>query len=1006
MLTVYLISIFSLLIAYLIYYSVIEPNSNKKQTFSGNGVFWAAALAALGLRLFFAAVYQGHETDISCFNSWTDMLYKNGLANFYISDSFTDYPPGYMYILYIIGFVKNTLTLSQTSSYILLKFPAILCDIFCAYIVYKIAVKHTGSTISTVIAALLLFNPAVITDSAIWGQIDSVYTFLVLLMLYQLSEKKMAAAYFIFAAAIFVKPQALFYSPVLLYGIIVNVFMDNCTTKKVIKNLLFALASLASIFIFAMPFGISPVIEQYKSTLASYAYASVNAYNFWAAIGMNWAELTPFVSFIGYFSIVIAVLVSAYIFFKRKSVSGYFHASAFICLCVFMFSVKMHDRYAYPVIALFLCSFAASKRRGEFFLFCGISVLQFINMAHVLFFYNPKTYSSSGFAKTAVVLGCITFVYFIAAAVYSTLSCRHCDTAEIMKPHNATSPSILPEKTSVLPRITKAEIIALCVITAVYSLIAFYNLGDRHAPQTYTKIPENSSIKIELAQDTNISSVKYYIGPRELSDERNLTFNFYDANGTLLSSAAETKATVFFWSEFEQLANNIKYITISTSQKQVYLMELGIYDEHSRLITPVSAPTELFDEQSVVPEKQSYKNSTYFDEIYHARTAYEFIHKLPVYEWTHPPLGKILISLGVQLFGMTPFGWRIAGTLFGIFMIPVIFILSKKMFGFGWLATVCTVLFSFDFMHFTQTRIATIDVYVTFFIILMYLFMYKYCTMSFYDSPLKKTFVPLGLCGISMGFAIACKWTGIYASVGLAVIFFTTMYKRFREDKVRFKSPALKTIAFCILMFIFVPLTIYVLSYIPFLRANGSGITGIIKNQSDMLDYHGKTVVSSTHPFSSHWYEWPIMVRPIWYYSGQTGTKYEEISAFGNPLVWWIGISAFCYCLYSAIRHRDKNAFFLSVAYISQLAPWIPITRTTFIYHYFPCVPFVVLMIGYSINQLFLRDKRFKKYAYIYAVCAVLLFVAFYPVISGFPVSHAYVVNFLRWFPSWQLISG
>ena len=57
-------------------------------------------------------------------------------------------------------------------------------------------------------------------------------------------------------------------------------------------------------------------------------------------------------------------------------------------------------------------------------------------------------------------------------------------------------------------------------------------------------------------------------------------------------------------------------------------------------------------------------------------------------------------------------------------------------------------------MHFTQTRIATIDVYITFFVIAMYYFMYSYCTMSFYDTPLYKTFVPLGLCGICMGFGI------------------------------------------------------------------------------------------------------------------------------------------------------------------------------------------------------------------------------------------------------------
>lgn len=86
-------------------------------------------------------------------------------------------------------------------------------------------------------------------------------------------------------------------------------------------------------------------------------------------------------------------------------------------------------------------------------------------------------------------------------------------------------------------------------------------------------------------------------------------------------------------------------------------------------------------------------------------------------------------------------------------------------------AALACFLFAFDFMHFTQTRIATIDVYITFFVIAMYYFMYYYCSMSFYDTPLYKTFVPLGLCGICMGLGIASKWTGIYAGCGLALLF-------------------------------------------------------------------------------------------------------------------------------------------------------------------------------------------------------------------------------------------
>lgn len=112
------------------------------------------------------------------------------------------------------------------------------------------------------------------------------------------------------------------------------------------------------------------------------------------------------------------------------------------------------------------------------------------------------------------------------------------------------------------------------------------------------------------------------------------------------------------------------------------MKEFALLDSSGNLIEPVSAtPSEgqaLFDEQQEVPERSSFRNGTYFDEIYHGRTGYEFVHHLNVYEWTHPPLGKVFISIGIRIFGMCPFGWRIVGTVFGIFMLPLIYLLQRN----------------------------------------------------------------------------------------------------------------------------------------------------------------------------------------------------------------------------------------------------------------------------------------------------------------------------------------
>ena len=162
----------------------------------------------------------------------------------------------------------------------------------------------------------------------------------------------------------------------------------------------------------------------------------------------------------------------------------------------------------------------------------------------------------------------------------------------------------------------------------------------------------------------------------------------------------------------------------------------------------------------------------YFDEIYHGRTGYEHANAMHTYETTHPPLGKVFMSWCIDLWGMTPFAWRFAGALAGVLMIPAIYLLAMQLMHSTKWAALCALLLASDCMHFTQTRIATIDSFPVLFMMLMFLFMARYMKMSFYHQRLRDTFVPLALSGFFMGLAIASKWIGCYGAVGLAVLFF------------------------------------------------------------------------------------------------------------------------------------------------------------------------------------------------------------------------------------------
>ena len=91
-------------------------------------------------------------------------------------------------------------------------------------------------------ASLYLFNPATIVNCSLWGQVDSVYTLFILLMIYFISEKKMIYSYFMFAICIFIKPQAFIFTPILIFGIIENVFIKDFSKEKLLKNLGFGVS--------------------------------------------------------------------------------------------------------------------------------------------------------------------------------------------------------------------------------------------------------------------------------------------------------------------------------------------------------------------------------------------------------------------------------------------------------------------------------------------------------------------------------------------------------------------------------------------------------------------------------------------------------------------------------------------------------------------------------------------------------------------------------------------
>ena len=354
-------------------------------------------------------------------------------------------------------------------------------------------------------------------------------------------------------------------------------------------------------------------------------------------------------------------------------------------------------------------------------------------------------------------------------------------------------------------RLTKTDRIVLIALLLAYSLVAFLNLGTLNFPQRAWRSEGNETAIIDLGGDRHVSSIWF--------------------NGNIAEGTVRIYDDADNFTEFEQVYGDMfKWKTVSVSLDTEYVRlfaysgevsfnEIALFDENGERIEASVYVQEdnsgrdmfpmqqrLMDEQGTVPDHPSYFNGMYFDEIYHARTAYEIAtdtdlyfegrsvgvtdfsyvrdNGFTIYEWTHPQLGKVLIALGVRLFGMTPFGWRFTGTLFGVLILWVLYVLAKRLFERTDYALLASGLFGADCMHFTQTRIATIDVYALFFTLLMFLCMLDYLAINRTDAPFGRKLVPLGLSGLAFGLGASSKWTCLYSGVGLAVLFFASFILR------------------------------------------------------------------------------------------------------------------------------------------------------------------------------------------------------------------------------------
>ena len=765
-------------------------------------------------------------------------------------------------------------------------------------------------------------------------------------------------------------------------------------------------------------------------------------------------------------------------------------------ILLYVFGVKMHERYIFPALMLLSAGWIMIRDRRILYVLLLFSLTVFINEGIVLDNSIRLGSSMGHLNRDTVWLADLISMVNVSGAVYAVWL-----GIEILLPRQQKDCVTSRKRTPLDWKCDRKlhwnlkDTLILTTITVSFATVSLLTLGSTKAPQTvWSSSTASEQVVLDLGKVWDDFEVLYFA--QVTRNDFSVSVSNDGENWETETWAQMDQGQCWKWKYVTESYENGdgtrtyinssqdsiirfsgRYVRITSQQLGLRLNEVLIRDEAGEVI-PVrlagrtgedtaselcSDPSALIDEQDSMEGLPSYPhhpetdgkkiepswwNSSYFDEIYHARTAYEFLVGSVPYETSHPPLGKILMSAFVAIFGMTPFGWRFAGALAGILMLPGMYLLGKQLTKKTWGGALACALMALDCMHLTQTQIATIDSFPVLFIIFAYFFMLRFLQTDFLREKLSVSLISLGCCGLFMGLSIASKWIGIYAGAGLAVLYAWHGIRHIRlraeadrllqsaglseeqaaellpysSSRNRIVSRLIRISLWCVLFFIAVPIAIYLLSYIPYMAYNTrihslwDYLSAVWQSQVGMFRYHSKPGLGMDHYYYSPWYEWPVIYKPMYYameeFVPYSSPVHHSIFSFGNPAVWFGGLFTLLVCLLCWLSRRryirsdadylsglpvirwhftaptyDVRYGFLFIGLLAQYLPWVLVPRGTYIYHYFASIPFLLVSIGLCLAAIPGRMKAFRGIAAVlFCVLAAAGFIIFFPYASGIMV--------------------
>lgn len=251
-----------------------------------------------------------------------------------------------------------------------------------------------------------IFNFALLYNTIIWGQIDSIPVFFVLAGIWALLNNKRYLAITLYLIGISFKVQMVVFIPVFGLILLTHFWQEKKRYYELLKAVFYALSIEAIIMApFIIAGKLTNLIQVVTGSVGFYKDISLNAYNFWLLLkgpgaintpdteiffaGINYHQAGLAMFIVAFIVITLPSLYTTYKMLQAKSFKWFnkeFFALASLTMALtmtafFFFNTEMHERYLFPALVFYGIHALLTKIPWMYIL---ISIGFFINVEWVL----------------------------------------------------------------------------------------------------------------------------------------------------------------------------------------------------------------------------------------------------------------------------------------------------------------------------------------------------------------------------------------------------------------------------------------------------------------------------------------------------------------------------------------------------------------------------------------------------------------------------------------------